>query len=175
MWRRPCSIRRILRSISIAATVNRHLAMVTRAAASVCLVISPWAKHNYIDHTVTEQASILRFIEDNWGLDRIDDGTNPKPGTESFDRYAGSLEGMLDLYRQPNIRRRLLEEDLEKDLVVQAMRRRNILVDRETYIGLNWAGCKIRPWTWEHEEELPELWRDYTQSQWPWPKRNRRK
>ena len=30
------------------------------------LVISPWAKQNYIDHTLTDQTSILRFIEDNW-------------------------------------------------------------------------------------------------------------
>ncbi len=28
------------------------------------LVISPWAKKNYIDNTVTDQSSIPRFIED---------------------------------------------------------------------------------------------------------------
>ena len=28
------------------------------------LVISPWAKPNFVDHTVTDQSSILRFIED---------------------------------------------------------------------------------------------------------------
>ena len=28
------------------------------------LVISPWAKKNYIDTTVTDQASVVRFIED---------------------------------------------------------------------------------------------------------------
>jgi phospholipase C len=38
------------------------------------LVISPWAKQNYVDNTFTEQASIVRFIEDNWGLDRIGGG-----------------------------------------------------------------------------------------------------
>jgi phospholipase C len=30
------------------------------------LVISPWARHNFVDHTVTDQSSILRFVEDNW-------------------------------------------------------------------------------------------------------------
>ena len=30
------------------------------------LVISPYAKSNYVDHTVTDQSSILRFVEDNW-------------------------------------------------------------------------------------------------------------
>jgi len=30
------------------------------------LVISPWAKHNFVDHRVTDQSSIIRFIEDNW-------------------------------------------------------------------------------------------------------------
>src|SRR6202012_1714703 len=29
------------------------------------LVISPWAKANFIDHTVTDQTSVLRFVEDN--------------------------------------------------------------------------------------------------------------
>ena len=51
------------------------------------LVISPYAKRNYVDHSVTDQTSILRFIEDNW-LDgeRI-------PG--SFDALAGKLNVMF--------------------------------------------------------------------------------
>jgi phospholipase C len=53
------------------------------------LVISPWAKKNYIDHTVTDQASILRFIEDIFlGGQRIGNG--------SFDSVAGSLLPMFD-------------------------------------------------------------------------------
>ncbi|MCU1655539.1 MAG: phosphoesterase, partial [Pseudonocardiales bacterium] len=51
------------------------------------LVVSPWAKHNYVDHTLTDQSSILKFIEDNWRLPRI-------PG--SFDSIAGSLNNMFD-------------------------------------------------------------------------------
>ncbi len=30
------------------------------------LVISPWARPNYVDHTLITQSSVLRFIEDNW-------------------------------------------------------------------------------------------------------------
>ena len=52
------------------------------------LVISPFAKQNYVDHRVTDQSSILRFIEDNWDLGRLGNG--------SADAVAGSLEGMFD-------------------------------------------------------------------------------
>jgi len=55
------------------------------------MVISAWAKQNYVDHSITDQSSILRFVEDNWQLDRIDD---------SFDRLAGSLNGMFDFSQQ---------------------------------------------------------------------------
>ena len=52
------------------------------------LVISPFAKQNYVDHSVTDQSSILRFIEDNWDLGRIGNG--------STDAIAGPLDGMFD-------------------------------------------------------------------------------
>ncbi len=52
------------------------------------LLISPWAKDNFVDHQVTDQTSVLRFIEDNWDLGRIDD--------QSFDEKAGSLMNMFD-------------------------------------------------------------------------------
>ena len=52
------------------------------------LVISPYAKVNYVDHTLTDQTSILRFIEDNWlsGV-RI---------SGSFDSIAGPINNMLN-------------------------------------------------------------------------------
>jgi len=52
------------------------------------LVISPYAKVNYVDHSVTDQTSIIRFIEDNWGLKRI--------GNQSFDGKAGSILNMFN-------------------------------------------------------------------------------
>ena len=64
------------------------------------LVISPTAKHNFVDHTLTDQSSILRFIEDNWNLGRIEAG--------SADATAGSLAGMFD-YARPSARTLILD------------------------------------------------------------------
>jgi phospholipase C len=57
------------------------------------LVISPFAKRNYVDHQITDQSSIIRFIEDNWKLPRIGGG--------SVDAVAGTLDGMFD-FNSPN-------------------------------------------------------------------------
>jgi phospholipase C len=59
------------------------------------IVISPYAKVNYVNHALTDQTSIIRFIEDNW-LDgeRIGDG--------SYDHLAGSLDGFFD-WRHPDL------------------------------------------------------------------------
>jgi phospholipase C len=70
------------------------------------IVISPWAKTNFIDHTVTDQTSSLRFIEANWNLGFID-GTTLQPGQPlgsfSFDQFAGSILGMFDFDNRPNL------------------------------------------------------------------------
>ncbi len=55
------------------------------------LVISRFAKSNFVDHTVTDQSSVLRFIEDNWQTGRI--------GNFSFDTKAGSLLNMFSFER----------------------------------------------------------------------------
>jgi len=52
------------------------------------LVISPWAKQNFVDNTQTDQTSIISFIEQNWSLGRIGGG--------SADAIAGSLDNMFD-------------------------------------------------------------------------------
>jgi phospholipase C len=53
------------------------------------LVISPWARENFVDHTLTDQTSVIRFIEDNWlGGERIGQG--------SFDGVANSISQMFD-------------------------------------------------------------------------------
>ena len=72
------------------------------------LVISPWAKANFVDHTLTDQTSSLRFIEDNWGLQSIDESEKPA-GQGSFDRLAGSVMNMFDFDNQPNTRRLILD------------------------------------------------------------------
>jgi phospholipase C len=73
------------------------------------LVISPWAKQNFVDHTLTDQASILRFIEDNWDLGFIDGPTAPPLGTGSVDRYTNSIVNMFDFDDHPDTRRLILD------------------------------------------------------------------
>lgn len=54
------------------------------------LAISPWAKSNFVDHTLTDQTSIIRFIEDLYlNGERIGGG--------SFDAQSGSVMNMFDL------------------------------------------------------------------------------
>jgi phospholipase C len=71
------------------------------------IVISPFAKENYVDHTTTDQSSIVGFIEDNWALGRI--------GDSSFDRYSGPLLNLFDFndsaggHREPDARRLILD------------------------------------------------------------------
>jgi phospholipase C len=50
------------------------------------LVISPWAKSNFVDHTSTSQASVVQFIQGNWRL---------PPISGSFANITGSLDNMF--------------------------------------------------------------------------------
>jgi phospholipase C len=65
------------------------------------LVISPYSRVGHVDHTLTDQSSVLRFIEDNWRLGRI--------GDHSYDARAGSLSGLLDLRGRPHAQPVLLD------------------------------------------------------------------
>jgi phospholipase C len=59
------------------------------------LVISPWSRRNFVDHTVTDQTSVLRFIEDNWlGGERI--------GSGSFDALANPINNMFNFEDGPS-------------------------------------------------------------------------
>jgi phospholipase C len=59
----------------------------------VFMVVSPWARKNFVDHTVTDQTSIIHFIEDNWlQSQRIAQG--------SFDEISNSFVQMLDFNHQ---------------------------------------------------------------------------
>jgi phospholipase C len=74
------------------------------------LVISPWAKTNFVDHTVTDQTSSLAFIEYNWSLGSIDPTPTPISQGGSFDQAAGSILNMFDFDDQPNLRRLILND-----------------------------------------------------------------
>jgi phospholipase C len=53
------------------------------------MVISPWAQANYVDHTVTDQSSITKFIEDTFL-------SSARIGGGSFDSIAGTLNNMFN-------------------------------------------------------------------------------
>jgi phospholipase C len=53
------------------------------------LVISPWSRENFVDHTLTDQTSVLRFIEDNWLF-------SERTGAGSYDNIANSIIQMFD-------------------------------------------------------------------------------
>jgi phospholipase C len=69
------------------------------------IVISPWTRDNFVSHNLTDQSSIIKFVEDNWlHGERIGGG--------SFDRIAGRLDapgGVLDFHTFPDFRRFTLD------------------------------------------------------------------
>jgi phospholipase C len=62
-------------------------------------VISPYTRENYVSHNLTNQASIITFIENNWlNGERIGGG--------SYDSISGSLNapnGVLDTSAKPHL------------------------------------------------------------------------
>ena len=54
------------------------------------IVVSPWARRGYVDHTYADHASILKFIERNWSLPKISSRSRdnlPNPVTNAADPY----------------------------------------------------------------------------------------
>jgi phospholipase C len=56
------------------------------------MVISPWAKPNFVDHTLADQSSIIHFVEDNWL-------SSERLGGGSTDAIAGTLLNMFNFTR----------------------------------------------------------------------------
>ena len=69
------------------------------------MVISPYARQNYVDHTMTDQSSIIRFVEDNWL-------NGQRIGHGSFDTIANSIASMF-AFVQPSscLRYELLDDN----------------------------------------------------------------
>jgi hypothetical protein len=67
------------------------------------LVISPWAKVNFVDHSLTNQASIIAFIENNWLQGK-------RLGKGSFDSISNSLTGLFDFQAAPRMKKLILDE-----------------------------------------------------------------
>jgi phospholipase C len=70
------------------------------------LVVSPWSRRDFVDHSLTDQSSIIRFAEDNWRLPRIDG---------SFDAVAGTLDHMFDFGRDGGRNPRLFIDPVTGD------------------------------------------------------------
>lgn len=68
------------------------------------IVVSPWARTNFVGHKLTSQASVPKFIEDNW-LD------GKRLGQGSFDADAGSLNELFDFNRAPQNGTLILDEN----------------------------------------------------------------
>ncbi len=66
------------------------------------LVVSPWARKNYVSHALTDQVSLLRFIEDNWQLGRLDNGAD--------EDAAGTLDALFDFSSPPDPTPLVLDE-----------------------------------------------------------------
>ncbi len=78
------------------------------------LVVSPFAKRNFVDHTLTDQTSVLRFVEDNWlNGERIQHGG-------SFDSIAGPLNNMFDFDQDDDGGPRKLVLDEQTGVVISA-------------------------------------------------------
>jgi phospholipase C len=54
------------------------------------MVISPYAKTNYVDSTLLDQSSIIHFVEDNWLHGQ-------RIGNGSFDTITNSIANMLSI------------------------------------------------------------------------------
>jgi phospholipase C len=70
------------------------------------LVISPYAKKNYVSHVLTNQASVLKFIETNWSTGTIDPISSVKG---SFDAGAANLDDLFDWVAPPQANEVLLD------------------------------------------------------------------
>jgi phospholipase C len=55
------------------------------------LLVSPYARRGHVEHTVLDFTSILKFIEDNWGL----------PPLGERDTFAASIAGAFDFSAEP--------------------------------------------------------------------------
>jgi phospholipase C len=75
------------------------------------LVISPFARHNYVDHDLSDQSSILIFIEYNWHLPAIPGSADQVlAAPDQRERIPFDLAGMFD-FRGPGNRRLFLSPD----------------------------------------------------------------
>jgi phospholipase C len=67
------------------------------------LLVSPYARKGYVDSTVLDHTSVLRFIEDNWGLAPLADrDAKANNFTDAFDfTQPPRLPAIISMSRTP--------------------------------------------------------------------------
>ncbi len=67
------------------------------------LMISPYAKANYVDHNLSDQASIINFVEYNWHLPSIPGSADQVlAARDRREGLAFDLAGAFDFHQAPN-------------------------------------------------------------------------
>jgi phospholipase C len=99
--------------------------------------ISPWAKQNYVDNTFTEQASVVRFIEDNWGLTRIGNG--------SADATSGTLMNAFDFNQSYGHAPAIILNDTTGEIRASRRRRSRARSESEATVCRSSAGPPAGP------------------------------
>lgn len=76
-------------------------------------IVSPWTRHQQVDHTTYDHASIVRFISENWGMPYLSKRVASTNSIESAFRQFQTYDADVDFepYRAPL--RLLLEPTLE--------------------------------------------------------------
>jgi phospholipase C len=76
---------------------------------TVLIAVSPYAKKGFVDHTYTDHASILKFIERNWGLEPLsarsrDNLPNPiaMPAAPYFPTNSPAIGDVMEMFQFPN-------------------------------------------------------------------------
>lgn len=72
------------------------------------IVVSPYAKTAYIDHTYNDHASLVKFIEKNWGLQPLsstsrDNLPNPTsdPSAPYFPTNSPAIGDLMTMFKFP--------------------------------------------------------------------------
>ena len=80
-------------------------------------VVSAWAKENFIDSTVTDATSMVRFIEDNWDLGTI--------SPDTYDAIAASLDNCFD-FKKKKLTPRMFINEFSGEVVREYQTRGNV-------------------------------------------------
>lgn len=76
------------------------------------IAVSPFAKRGHVDHVYNDRASILKFIERNWGLPPVsrrsrDQLPNPRHGDDDYSpENSPAIGDLMSLFEFPHLRGR---------------------------------------------------------------------